>query len=83
MRTRIPIKSPKEIERMRESGRIAAGILQQLAATVAPGVTTGEIDKLATAGVTKGCNPPANDRFCPTSYVTRGQFAAFLYRAFN
>lgn len=47
MRTRIPIKSPKEIERMRESGRIAAGILQQLAATVAPGVTTGEIDKLA------------------------------------
>ena len=42
-----------------------------------------EIDKLATAGVTKGCNPPANDRFCPTSYVTRGQFAAFLYRAFN
>lgn len=42
-----------------------------------------EIDKLATAGVTRGCNPPDNDRFCPTNYVTRGQFAAFLYRAFN
>jgi hypothetical protein len=42
-----------------------------------------EIDKLATAGVTKGCNPPVNDEFCPESYVTRGQFAAFLYRAFN
>jgi hypothetical protein len=40
-----------------------------------------EIDKLATAGVTRGCNPPVNDRFCPTSNVTRGQMAAFLHRA--
>ena len=32
---------------MRESGRIASEILQQLAAAVAPGITTGEIDKLA------------------------------------
>ncbi|MDJ0954870.1 MAG: S-layer homology domain-containing protein, partial [Acidimicrobiia bacterium] len=39
------------------------------------------IDKLGTAGVTKGCNPPMNDRFCPHSYVTRGQMAAFLRRA--
>jgi subtilisin family serine protease len=41
------------------------------------------IEKLATAGITRGCNPPANDRFCPTSYVTRGQMAAFLRRAFG
>ena len=40
-----------------------------------------DIDKLGTAGVTKGCNPPANDRFCPDEYVTRGQMAAFLRRA--
>jgi hypothetical protein len=39
------------------------------------------IDKLATAGVTQGCNPPANDRFCPDDPVTRGQMAAFLKRA--
>jgi len=39
------------------------------------------IEKLATAGITKGCNPPANDRFCPNDYVTRGQMAAFLQRA--
>jgi methionine aminopeptidase len=32
MRVRIPIKSPKEIERMRESGQIASQILQQLLA---------------------------------------------------
>ncbi len=39
------------------------------------------IDKLATAGVTRGCNPPVNDRFCPAAPVTRGQMAAFLHRA--
>lgn len=40
-----------------------------------------DIDRLATAGVTLGCNPPDNDRFCPDSTVTRGQMAAFLHRA--
>ena len=39
------------------------------------------IDKLATAGVTRGCNPPANDNYCPDDLVTRGQMAAFLHRA--
>ena len=40
-----------------------------------------QIDALATAGVTHGCNPPANDRFCPQEPVTREQIAAFLHRA--
>ena len=40
-----------------------------------------DIDRLAMAGVTRGCNPPANSNFCPTGYVTRGQMAAFLNRA--
>jgi len=40
-----------------------------------------DIEKLATAGVTKGCNPPANNQFCPDDFVTRGQMAAFLHRA--
>ncbi|MGB9356942.1 MAG: 5'-nucleotidase C-terminal domain-containing protein [Acidimicrobiia bacterium] len=39
-----------------------------------------DIDRLGTAGVTKGCNPPANDRYCPKDTVTRGQMAAFLHR---
>lgn len=47
MRVRIPIKSPKEIDLMRESGRIASTILQALAAAVSPGKTTKEIDELA------------------------------------
>ena len=43
----------------------------------------GDIDRLATAGVTKGCNPPSNTRFCPDQNVTRGQMAAFLRRALS
>jgi hypothetical protein len=39
-----------------------------------------DIDKLATAGITRGCNPPANTNFCPDRTVTRGQMAAFLHR---
>ena len=39
------------------------------------------IDWLAAKGITKGCNPPANTRFCPNDFVTRGQMAAFLVRA--
>ncbi|MCP4964722.1 MAG: S8 family serine peptidase [bacterium] len=44
-------------------------------------VFEGDIDRLGTAGVTLGCNPPSNSKFCPESYVTRGQMAAFLVRA--
>jgi hypothetical protein len=40
-----------------------------------------DIDKLATAEITLGCNPPTNSNFCPTKTVTRGQMAAFLHRA--
>jgi hypothetical protein len=40
-----------------------------------------DIDRLATAGVTKGCNPPTNDAYCPEAAVTRGQMATFLRRA--
>jgi 5'-nucleotidase len=42
-----------------------------------------DIDKIGTAGITLGCNPPANDQFCPNDPVTRGQMAAFLSRAFG
>ena len=41
------------------------------------------INRLRTAGVTQGCNPPTNNRFCPDDLVTRGQMAAFLVRALD
>jgi hypothetical protein len=37
------------------------------------------IDALADAAITQGCSTPG--WFCPTDQVTRGQMAAFLYRA--
>lgn len=46
-------------------------------------VFESSIQSLAAAGVTLGCNPPANDRFCPDARVTRGEMAAFLHRANN
>jgi SpoIID/LytB domain protein len=42
-----------------------------------------DINALALAGITKGCNPPANTRFCPNNTVSRGQTAAFIVRAWN
>ena len=39
------------------------------------------IEAIAAAGITKGCNPPLNNLFCPEAPVTRGQMAAFLVRA--
>lgn len=42
-----------------------------------------DIAALAAAGITRGCNPPANTLFCPGRAVTRGQMAAFLVRALH
>ncbi len=43
-------------------------------------VFVGDIAALAAAGVTKGCDPPVNTRFCPGRAVTRGEMATFLTR---
>jgi hypothetical protein len=39
-----------------------------------------DISWLADAKVTLGCNPPANDEFCPNEKVSRQQMAAFMRR---
>lgn len=39
-----------------------------------------DIDWLAANGVTKGCNPPLNTKFCPSNAVTRQQMSAFMKR---
>jgi glucose/arabinose dehydrogenase len=44
-------------------------------------VLEGGINRIADAGITQGCNPPANDRFCPNRELTRGQMATMLTRA--
>lgn len=39
-----------------------------------------DINAIADVGVTLGCNPPANDQYCPSDFVTREQMAAFMNR---
>jgi hypothetical protein len=46
-------------------------------------VHEGDINALATSGITKGCNPPAGGLFCPDRGMTRGEMAAMLARAFS
>jgi len=43
----ISIKSEKEIEAMREGGKILAGIMEKIQAKIIPGANTLELDKLA------------------------------------
>jgi hypothetical protein len=43
-------------------------------------VHEANIDIIADEGITKGCNPPDNDRYCPDRDITRGEIAAFLRR---
>ncbi len=73
-------------------GQMAAFLVRALDLPVGTGdpftdddssVFQNDIEALAAAGVTRGCNPPDNDRFCPDDPVTRGQMAAFLDRALD
>lgn len=41
------------------------------------------IERVATAGVTLGCNPPFADAYCPDRAVTRAEMATFLARGFG
>ena len=43
----ISVKSPKEIEKMRVAGRLAAEVLELLREHVKPGITTEELDRIA------------------------------------
>jgi len=46
MRNRIRLKSKKDIEKMRDSGRAAAIMLQRIGEAVSPGVSTAELDRI-------------------------------------
>ena len=70
-------------------GAIVVGVLAVVGAALATGtfvdddgnIHEGNIEAIAAEGITKGCNPPVNNRYCPGSNVSRGQMAAFLNRA--
>jgi len=54
----IIIKTPQEIAMMRESGRVAAGVLEALKEEIKPGVTTAYLDKLAESMIRKAGGEP-------------------------
>src|SRR5688572_23040644 len=43
-------------------------------------IFVGDIEWLYDNGITRGCNPPANTKFCPDDSITRGEVAAFFHR---
>ena len=54
----ITIKTPREIELMREAGRILAEVHNELGKIIEPGITTLEIDKMGEKLIRSyGCEP--------------------------
>jgi methionyl aminopeptidase len=65
----VSIKSPEEIEKMRVAGRLAAEVLDHVAAHIRPGVTTEELDQICheyMVGVQKSVPAPLN--YAPPGY---------------
>lgn len=71
---------------------LTTGVVSTAAAELRPGGTfldddgtpeEGYIEAIAAAGITRGCNPPANDRFCPDRTLTRAEMATILTRALH
>jgi hypothetical protein len=59
---------------------IAAYAANQFTDVPSSNVFHDAIDWMKDNGITLGCNPPANDKYCPNNPVTRGQMAAFMKR---
>src|SRR5688500_13122185 len=67
----IEIKSREQIDLMRVAGRLVGETLELLRAAVRPGVTTGDLDRLAEENIRshrrfpsfRGCSPPP----CPAT----------------
>jgi methionyl aminopeptidase len=55
----IVCRSKAELERMRDAGRLVGDVLSELAAHVAPGVSTGELDVLAEKRILQAGATPA------------------------
>ena len=55
----IVCRSTAELERMREAGRLVGDVLTELAAHIAPGVTTAALDELAEKRIRKAGATPA------------------------
>ena len=59
MEKAVEVKSKEELATMRQAGAVVADILVHLSATIKPGMTTGEIDKIAREELKKRGAKPA------------------------
>lgn len=84
--------TPARLRALLVSVIVAAGIVTAVPAAFAASgrfvddngnIHEGYIEAIAAGGITRGCNPPLNDRYCPAANVSRGEMAAFLQRALH
>ncbi|MBR1487217.1 MAG: type I methionyl aminopeptidase [Synergistaceae bacterium] len=66
----IKIKRPEEIELMRVAGRVTAEVLDIMREAVRPGISTGELDRLAEEHIRKNNGIPAFKNYKPAFNMT-------------
>ena len=66
----ITLKSSEDIARMRKAGRVTAEVLEIMRSAVRPGISTGELDRLAEAHIRANNGIPAFKHYQPTSNMT-------------
>lgn len=69
----VSIKTPAELEKMRQAGRLAAEVLEMIRPMVVPGVTTGELDAIChdyIVNTQKAIPAPLNYHGFPRSICT-------------
>lgn len=69
----VTIKTPEDIDRMREAGRLAAEVLEMIGPHVVPGISTGELDRIChdyIVNVQKVTPAPLNYNGFPKSICT-------------
>ena len=49
----MEIKTPRELERMKQAGKVVAHTLKALRAAVVPGITTGDLDFVARSEIAR------------------------------
>jgi len=77
----ISIKSKKEIERLREGGKILAAVLRTVADAVRPGATTKELDELAEKLIRERGGAPIFKGY--QSYGSRTAYPASICTSIN
>ena len=63
----IKIKRPDEIEKMRIAGRVTAEVLDIMREAIKPGISTGELDRLAEEHIRKNHGIPAFKNYKPAA----------------